>query len=106
MLGQCIRSPSLQEDNETGKARGRAPRCIILAPTRELAQQVQREFAEAAPTLSVGVFYGGASLVLFAVPAIHESMAWHGISLTPQAKFRSHGTQQPQAVLSACAHTS
>lgn len=59
----------LQEDQDAGaKARGRAPRCIILAPTRELAQQVQREFAEAAPTLSVGVFYGGAqSLLLLTV---------------------------------------
>ena len=53
----------LQEDTDLGSAakpRGRAPRCIILAPTRELAQQVQREFAEAAPSLAVGVFYGGA----------------------------------------------
>lgn len=39
---------------------GRAPRCLVLAPTRELAQQVQREFQTAAPTLSCGAFYGGA----------------------------------------------
>lgn len=60
--------PTLQEDTDLGSAakpRGRAPRCITLAPTRELAQQVQREFAEAAPSLAVGVFYGGAQLVQF-----------------------------------------
>lgn len=41
---------------------GRTPRCIVLAPTRELANQVEREFAASAPTLSVGCFYGGACL--------------------------------------------
>lgn len=39
--------------------RGRAPRCIVLAPTRELAKQVEREFAASAPGLNVGCFYGG-----------------------------------------------
>ena len=39
---------------------GRTPRCIVLAPTRELANQVEREFAASAPTLAVGCFYGGA----------------------------------------------
>lgn len=49
-----------QEDLEPGRTRsGRAPRCLVLAPTRELAQQVQREFQTAAPTLSCGAFYGG-----------------------------------------------
>ena len=53
-----------QEDNalEKGKRPGRPPRCLVLVPTRELAQQVQREFAQAAPTLACGVFYGGAPL--------------------------------------------
>ena len=41
---------------------GRTPRCIVLAPTRELANQVEREFAASAPTLGVGCFYGGACL--------------------------------------------
>ena len=51
-----------QEDLVMGSnRRGRAPRCLVLAPTRELAQQVQREFQTAAPTLSCGAFYGGAS---------------------------------------------
>ena len=39
---------------------GRLPRCIILAPTRELAKQVEREFQDSAPGLDVGCFYGGA----------------------------------------------
>ena len=50
----------LQEDETLGRnRRGRAPRCIVLAPTRELAQQVQREFQMAAPTLTCGAYYGG-----------------------------------------------
>ncbi|GAB4820300.1 hypothetical protein N2152v2_007346 [Parachlorella kessleri] len=35
------------------------PRCLVLAPTRELAKQVEREFQSAAPTLRVGCYYGG-----------------------------------------------
>ena len=42
--------------------RGRAPRCIVLAPTRELAKQVEREFQGCAPSLTVGCYYGGAHL--------------------------------------------
>ena len=38
---------------------GRVPRCIVLAPTRELAKQVEREFQESSPGLKVGCFYGG-----------------------------------------------
>ncbi len=50
------------QDNEAmGRpAAGRTPRCIVLAPTRELANQVEREFAASAPSLAVGCFYGGA----------------------------------------------
>jgi len=40
-------------------ARGRNPKCIVLAPTRELAKQVEREFASVAPTLKTGCYYGG-----------------------------------------------
>ncbi|KAK9807696.1 hypothetical protein WJX72_006359 [[Myrmecia] bisecta] len=39
--------------------RGRAPRCIVLAPTRELAKQVEREFQASGPGLTVGCYYGG-----------------------------------------------
>ena len=33
-----------------------------MAPTRELAKQVEREFQQAAPGLKTGCYYGGASL--------------------------------------------
>ncbi|KAI8476815.1 MAG: P-loop containing nucleoside triphosphate hydrolase protein [Monoraphidium minutum] len=41
---------------------GRAPRCIVLAPTRELANQVAKEFESACPSLVVRSFYGGVSI--------------------------------------------
>ncbi|KAI7840607.1 hypothetical protein COHA_005757 [Chlorella ohadii] len=40
------------------KASGK-PQCLVLAPTRELAKQVEREIASTAPTLRVGCYYGG-----------------------------------------------
>lgn len=43
-------------------ARGRMPRAIVLAPTRELANQVAREFESACPTLKVVPVYGGVSM--------------------------------------------
>lgn len=45
------------------KPRGRAPQCIVLAPTRELAKQVEREIHAVAGDLFVGCFYGGTSIV-------------------------------------------
>ncbi len=48
----------MAEDLEGGKRR-REPRCIVLAPTRELAKQVEREFAETAPRLRTACVYGG-----------------------------------------------
>jgi hypothetical protein len=42
--------------------RGRAPQCIVLAPTRELAKQVEREIASVSPTLMVGCYYGGSPI--------------------------------------------
>eukprot|EP00197_Chlamydomonas_leiostraca_P015537 CAMPEP_0202866958 /NCGR_PEP_ID=MMETSP1391-20130828/8449_1 /ASSEMBLY_ACC=CAM_ASM_000867 /TAXON_ID=1034604 /ORGANISM="Chlamydomonas leiostraca, Strain SAG 11-49" /LENGTH=805 /DNA_ID=CAMNT_0049546951 /DNA_START=68 /DNA_END=2485 /DNA_ORIENTATION=+ len=52
----------LAEDRETKPARGRPPRAIILAPTRELANQVAREFETACPKLKVVSVYGGVSI--------------------------------------------
>lgn len=43
---------------------GRAPRALVLAPTRELAKQVEREFMESAPMLSTICVYGGVSITL------------------------------------------
>eukprot|EP00877_Chromochloris_zofingiensis_P009452 jgi/Chrzof1/4760/Cz14g25080.t1 len=41
---------------------GRPPRCLILAPTRELANQVAKEFETACPNLVVKSVYGGVSI--------------------------------------------
>ncbi|EFN52705.1 hypothetical protein CHLNCDRAFT_36787, partial [Chlorella variabilis] len=37
----------------------RKPQCLVLAPTRELAKQVEREIAATAPGLGCGCYYGG-----------------------------------------------
>ncbi|KAJ1388022.1 RNA helicase, DEAD-box type, Q motif [Sesbania bispinosa] len=39
--------------------RGRDPLALVLAPTRELARQVEKEFQEAAPNLDTICVYGG-----------------------------------------------
>ena len=61
----------VQENAQTPAQRGRTPRCIILAPTRELAKQVEREFQDSSPGLTVGCYYGGATLLY--VPAAATS---------------------------------
>ncbi|KAH9330542.1 hypothetical protein KI387_002650 [Taxus chinensis] len=40
---------------------GKLPRALVLAPTRELAKQVEKEFKESAPFLSTVCIYGGVS---------------------------------------------
>ncbi|CAA7405742.1 unnamed protein product [Spirodela intermedia] len=40
---------------------GRLPRVLVLAPTRELAKQVEKEIKESAPYLSTVCVYGGVS---------------------------------------------
>lgn len=55
----------LSNEGEEGmgrKGRGRPPSCLVLAPTRELASQVENEFRTAAPSLSCACFYGGTPL--------------------------------------------
>ena len=49
----------LMAEDLAGGKRMREPRCIVLAPTRELAKQVEREFAETAPRLRTACVYGG-----------------------------------------------
>ncbi len=44
---------------EPASARGRLPRALVLAPTRELALQVARELAQVAPHLVGVTVYGG-----------------------------------------------
>lgn len=47
--------------NKPSRARGRAPRVVCMAPTRELAKQVASEFELTGPSLSTVCIYGGAS---------------------------------------------
>ncbi|WVZ08220.1 hypothetical protein V8G54_021566 [Vigna mungo] len=42
---------------------GRLPRVLVLAPTRELAKQVEKEIKESAPYLNTVCVYGGVSYV-------------------------------------------
>ncbi|GMA17549.1 DEAD/DEAH box helicase [Deinococcus metallilatus] len=46
---------------EPSRERGRLPRAIVIAPTRELAKQVAEEFSKSAPQLSTVTVYGGAA---------------------------------------------
>ncbi|KAM8806378.1 nucleolar RNA helicase 2-like [Eudromia elegans] len=48
----------LQSVSQDGK-RGRAPKVLVLVPTRELAIQVARDFQNLTKKLSVACFYGG-----------------------------------------------
>ena len=65
----ALNCPLAQDNAAIGRPMpGRTPRCIVMAPTRELANQVEREFAASAPTLAVGCFYGGACLRRRAAP--------------------------------------
>ena len=42
--------------------RGRSPRCIVLAPTRELANQVDQEIQNTVPSLRTLCVYGGVAI--------------------------------------------
>ena len=55
------------EDEDWGgerrrRSRDKRPRCIVLAPTRELAQQVEREIYSLAPSFETLTVYGGAPI--------------------------------------------
>ncbi|MFC4452763.1 DEAD/DEAH box helicase [Deinococcus sonorensis] len=43
------------------RERGRSPRAIIMAPTRELAKQVSEEFSKSGPGFEILTIYGGAA---------------------------------------------
>lgn len=43
------------------RSKGRAPRAIVLAPTRELARQVAEEFTKSSKGLNICSIYGGSS---------------------------------------------
>lgn len=72
----CTRRPDarllpVQENVQTAPRHGRTPRCIILAPTRELAKQVEREFQDSSPGLTVGCYYGGVTLGMLCACSCH-----------------------------------
>lgn len=48
-------------DGRGSRERGRLPRAIVIAPTRELAKQVAEEFSKSGPQLSTVTVYGGAA---------------------------------------------
>ncbi|KAJ9560707.1 hypothetical protein OSB04_005867 [Centaurea solstitialis] len=50
------------EKHGCGILRGRNPLAIVLAPTRELARQVEKEFYESAPNLDTLCVYGGSPI--------------------------------------------
>lgn len=49
------------KENKLLRQSRRLPRVLVLAPTRELAKQVEKEFKESAPFLSTVCIYGGVS---------------------------------------------
>ncbi|XP_058770356.1 DEAD-box ATP-dependent RNA helicase 3, chloroplastic-like [Vicia villosa] len=51
----------LTENEESTMRRGRLPKVLVLAPTRELAKQVEKEIQESAPFLNTVCVYGGVS---------------------------------------------
>ncbi|VAI39341.1 unnamed protein product [Triticum turgidum subsp. durum] len=51
----------IEQDEGRTPGRGRIPRALVLAPTRELAKQVEKEIMESAPKLSTVCVYGGVS---------------------------------------------
>uniref|UniRef100_A0A5B7AYF5 RNA helicase n=1 Tax=Davidia involucrata TaxID=16924 RepID=A0A5B7AYF5_DAVIN len=52
----------LTEDGKSSQRRfGQLPRVLVLAPTRELAKQVEKEIKESAPYLNTVCVYGGVS---------------------------------------------
>ncbi|XP_066351633.1 DEAD-box ATP-dependent RNA helicase 3A, chloroplastic-like [Miscanthus floridulus] len=51
----------IEQDDGRSTRRGRTPRALVLAPTRELAKQVEKEIKESAPKLGTVCVYGGVS---------------------------------------------
>ncbi|XP_050933639.1 nucleolar RNA helicase 2 isoform X2 [Lates calcarifer] len=47
--------------NSSEMTRGRAPKVLVLAPTRELAIQVAKDFKDVSKRLAIACFYGGSS---------------------------------------------
>ncbi|CAH9085974.1 unnamed protein product [Cuscuta europaea] len=58
-----IKKITEDEQSTISQRRGRLPRVLVLAPTRELAKQVETEIKQSAPYLNTVCIYGGVSYV-------------------------------------------
>ncbi|KAK6139514.1 hypothetical protein DH2020_026745 [Rehmannia glutinosa] len=56
-----IKGLDVAEQERGSLRRGRLPKVLVLAPTRELAKQVEKEISESAPHLNTVCIYGGVS---------------------------------------------
>ncbi|MQL95025.1 hypothetical protein Taro_027700 [Colocasia esculenta] len=56
-----IKKLTFDDEGKIIPRRGRLPRVLVLAPTRELAKQVEKEIKESAPHLNTVCVYGGVS---------------------------------------------
>ena len=59
MVYQCDPIPIASFLTISSYRRGKYPLALVMAPTRELARQVEKEFAESAPGLDTICVYGG-----------------------------------------------
>ncbi|KDP23314.1 hypothetical protein JCGZ_23147 [Jatropha curcas] len=53
----------ITEDTGSQRRTGRLPKVLVLAPTRELAKQVEKEINDSAPYLNTVCVYGGVSYI-------------------------------------------
>ncbi|MCO5593070.1 hypothetical protein L7F22_047076 [Adiantum nelumboides] len=52
----------IKENENRSRRHGRPPLAVVMAPTRELAKQVETELKDSAPTLELVCMYGGVSI--------------------------------------------
>ncbi|EFJ23379.1 hypothetical protein SELMODRAFT_99603, partial [Selaginella moellendorffii] len=53
---------TVERREATSRTQPGCPRCIVMAPTRELAKQVEKELTSTAPHLTLVCIYGGVSI--------------------------------------------
>jgi len=53
MVQRLLTETEMRTDND------KAPRALVISPTRELAKQIEKEFRRIAPSLDIAAFYGG-----------------------------------------------
>lgn len=63
-------------------SRGRNPLALVLAPTRELARQVEKEFYESAQSVDTLCVYGGTPIMRqMSTPILRQCLQISAISL-------------------------